>query len=108
MPDDPWPIDFAERCMDGNEPDAVNDAGQQDGHCLAVLATDGVDRHEGSGPDHVPAVRRDTDVGEVGGHGWVSQLAVRGSHSGPRRRPEDVGRHLRGACYSEPEDLLVG
>ena len=31
---------------------AGNDAGQQDGHCPAVLAATGVDRHEDASPDH--------------------------------------------------------
>ena len=50
------PFDFAERRMDGHKPARENDAGQQDGHGLAVLAPGMVDGDESTGPDHLPAL----------------------------------------------------
>ena len=57
---------------------------------VAVLATAGIDRQESAGADHLPALRRNANVGGVGGHGWVSRLVVRGPLAGLRLRPEDA------------------
>ena len=85
-------VQLTERRMDGDQAITGDDAGQQDGHCLAILATAGVDRDERSGPDHLPALRGNAYVGEAGGNGSVFRWAVRGPHSGSAASPG--GRQL--------------
>ena len=83
MPDRRWPFDFAQRRMDGSEAVVGTDAGQQDGHSLAVLTTTRIDRDEGASSDYIPAIQRDAHVCEVAGHRRISRLAVRGPRSDP-------------------------
>ena len=88
------PLDRAERCVDDEKLFAGNDARQQDGHALAVLASAGVDGEEGAGADQIPALGRRGNFGGGGGHGSVSRMAAPGPFSGPVLRPEDASLHL--------------
>ena len=91
MLDRAGPFDLAERRMDGDQPVAGDDAGQQDRHGLAVLATAGRDRDEGAGPDHLPALAGKAYVGKAVGHGSVSP----GGGAGDRPRASRFARETR-------------
>ena len=93
--------------MDGKQLLEGDNLRQQDGHCLAVLATGMVDGDKSGGRDRLPALRWPGNFGNVDSHGLAFRSAVRGPLSGLRRLPEDAGRHLREASYPEREDLLV-
>ena len=72
------PFDALQGRVDGGQPLAGNDAGQQDRHGLAVLACRMADPYEGAGPDHLPALGGNAHVCEPGRHGGFSRLAVPG------------------------------
>ena len=90
--DGSWPFDAFQRRVDGDQLVAGNDTGQQDRHCMAVLAASRRDGNKSAGPDHLPAFRRDVNVGEPGRHGGISRLAASGPLHGLRLRPGDRRR----------------
>ena len=79
------PFDFGQRRMDGNQPVAGDEPRQEDRHGLRVLAAAGRDRHEGAGPDHVPALGGNADFGDAAGHGSVSPAVARKAAPRPPR-----------------------
>ena len=62
MLDRAGPFDLPERRVDGDELVSGDEARQQDGHGLGVLASRGRESDEGAAFDHLVAVGRDGDV----------------------------------------------
>ena len=62
---------------------AGDDARQQDGHALTVLAAAAIDSQESAAADHLPAIGRDGNVGM----GWLLGLGWRRVTHGASRRP---------------------
>ena len=71
------PFDFSKRSMNGDQPVARHDVGQQNGHSSAVLATTDRDRDEGAGSDRLPALGEKAHAGNVDGYGSVFRMAER-------------------------------
>ena len=70
------PLKFAEGRMDDEELQATNDAREQKGHTLAVLAVPVVGGEQRAAADSLPALRRDGDVRTVAAMCHVVHAAV--------------------------------
>ena len=88
------PFGFAERGVDRHELGGRDDARQQDGHCLAVLASARVHGDESACANHLPAPWRHGKIGDAAGHGSVLRRWREGPLPGPGMRPAEAGHCL--------------
>ena len=94
MLDRTWPLDLAEWRMDDEELLARNDARQQDGHGLAVLATGRVDSDEGACADHFVAPWRHGNLAMRSDMDRSPQAVARETAPGLPFRREDTALRL--------------